>query len=330
MVKWKNHINQIIITYSRFLVQFLRMKFRVEENSKREKALTRYYSILEGNARPKFKLLKESKFNEKIKEAYDILKSCELCARACHVDRTKGQLGFCKVGLKWKIFGAHVHLGEEADIIPSATLFLAGCTLRCCYCQNAPDSITPESGDVWSDKEVAKWIDNKSKEGCKNVNFVTPDCYVWNILKVLKLVKGNIPVVWNSSSYYSEKTANLIKDFVDVYLLDFRYFDDKCAEKLSQASKYVEAAKRNFLIANKNGELLIRVLIIPGHIECDAKPILKWIKENLGENTRVNVMEQYYSTWHASKFEEINRRLTIEEYDDVLSYAKRIGLKNLV
>lgn len=293
------------------------------------KGLSNYYKILERKEKPKFKQNKKL-LDKAIKEAEKIMQSCEFCERKCKVNRLKNELGFCKVGKEWRIFGAHTHMGEEIDLIPSGTLFLAGCTLRCCYCQNAPDSITPESGDIWSDEKVAEWIDKEYEEGCKNVNFVTPDCYVWNILKVLKMVKSDIPVVWNSSSYYSEKTANLIKDFVDVYLLDFRYFNNKCAERLSLAKNYVETAKRNFLIANNYGELLIRVLVIPNHIECDAKFILRWIKDNLGENVRVNIMEQYYPTWHADKFEEINRRLTIEEYEEVVSYAKKIGLKNLV
>lgn len=293
------------------------------------KCLPIYEKILEGNQKPKFKINKQL-LDKAIQTAEKIMQSCEFCERKCKINRLKDKRGFCKAGKDWRIFGAHTHMGEEIDLIPSGTLFLAGCALRCCYCQNAPESITPELGQIWQDNKIAEWIDNKFSEGCKNVNFVTPDCYVWNILKALKLVKSDIPVVWNSSSYYSEKTANLIKDFVDVYLLDFRYFNNKCAERLSNAPGYVATAQRNHLIANKYGELLIRVLVIPNHIECCAEPILKWIKDNLGEDTRVNIMAQYYPTWQAEKFEDINRRLTAEEYEDVVDYAKRIGLKNLV
>lgn len=289
--------------------------------------LTNYLKIVDGKALPKFQIAKQKGIlDKKIKKAFSILKSCELCERKCKVDRLKGKKGFCRIGKDWRIFGAHIHMGEEPELIPSATLFLAGCTMRCVYCQNAPDSITPGLGNIWSDKEVAKWIDKKHKEGCKNVNFVTPDCYVWNILKVLNKLKVNIPVVWNSSSYYSEKTAQLIKDIVDVYLLDFRYFNNKCAIKLSSAPNYPNVAKRNFLIANKNGELVVRVLVIPNHIECDAKPILKWIKNNLGQNIRINILKQYWPTWQANKFPEINRGLIFREYENVVSYAKKLGL----
>lgn len=291
------------------------------------KALSRYFSILQEKEKPKFQLAKQSGLlDRKTKEAREILKSCEFCERKCKVNRLQRELGFCKAGKDWKIFGAHTHLGEERELIPSATLFLAGCSLRCCYCQNAPDSVTPEIGEKWQNEEVVKWTEMKYREGCKNVNFVTPDCYVWNILKVLNKVEVNIPVVWNSSSYYSEKTANLIKDIVDIYLLDFRYFNDNCAVKLSSAPNYPAVAKRNFLIAFKDAEILVRVLILPGHTKCCSKPILKWIAKNLGKKVLVNIMPQYRPTWQAYKFPEINRELTEKEFREVVKYAEKLKL----
>jgi len=298
-----------------------------------KKAFPNYLRILGGKQRPRFQITKEKGIlDKKIKQVKEILKSCELCERKCRVDRTKGKLGFCRASLKWKVFGAHTHMGEEDELIPSATLFMAGCTMRCVYCQNAPESINPELGEEWTEKQGAEWIEKKWEEGCKNVNFVggEPTPYLYNILKCLKLCKADIPVVWNSNSYYSEKTAAILKDMIDIYLLDFRYFNDKCAIKLSSAPNYVETAKRNFLEAAKDSELLIRILVIPNHIECDAKPILKWIKSNLGEWIRVNIMGQYYPTWQANKFPEINRRLTPKEYEGVIDYAKKIGLKNII
>lgn len=266
---------------------------------------------------------------EKTEQAGKILQSCGLCERKCGANRLRGERGFCGVGREWRIFGAHTHWGEEPELIPSGTIFLAGCNLHCVYCQNAPQSITPGMGEAWSDQGVAEWIDRKAVEGCRNVNFVTPDCYLWNILKALNLVKSDIPVVWNSSSYYSEKSAELIKDIVDIYLLDFRYFSGKCARRLSNTPNYPEVAKRNHLIAKGDSDLIVRVLVMPGHLECDAKPILEWIAENLGPKTRVNILAQYRPCWKAMGYKEISRPLSMEEYREVMDYAKGLGLKNL-
>lgn len=296
-----------------------------------KRAFPNYLKILQGKQKPRFQIAKKSGLlDKKIKEARAILKSCELCERRCRVDRTRGQLGFCRASLKWRIFGAYSHMGEEAELVPSATLFMAGCSMACAYCQNAPVCVEPELGQPWTEQKGARWIERKLKEGCKNINFVggEPTIYLYNILKCLKLCRADIPVVWNSNAYYTERTAKLLKGLIDIYLLDFRYFSERCARKLSSAPGYPEAAKRNFSAVDS--ELLVRVLVMPGHIKCDAKPILKWIRDNLGPWTRVNILGQYNPAWQAEGFPEINRLLKPEEYAGVISYAKRIGLRNII
>ncbi len=297
------------------------------------RGLTRYKKILGGEEKPKFKLALESGLlPEKIKQAQKILKRCELCERKCGVNRVDGETGFCGVGNEPRVFGAHAHFGEEPELIPSATLFFSGCTMRCVYCQNAPESVEYDWGVVWDPKRIAEWIEQMARQGCKNVNFVggdpTPNL-PW-ILEALNKVDANIPVVWNSNSYYSKKTADLLRDIVDVYLLDFRYFDEKCAVRLSSAPGYPSVAKRNFLAADKDAELLIRILAMPNHIDCDAKPIIKWIKQNLGLGVRTNILAQYRPCWHADEHKDIDEPLSMSDYELVHSYALKIGLNNLV
>jgi putative pyruvate formate lyase activating enzyme len=302
-----------------------------------EKLMKKFYEVQEAIDKgelslkdlgiPKFSLL-----DLKIMLTREILKSCQLCERKCGVNRLEGEKGFCKALTEWKIFGAHHHYGEEGELVPSGTIFQAACTMRCVYCQNAPESVSPELGVKWSVEEVARWIGKMKKEGARNINWVggSPTSWLLNILEALKLTNANIAQVWNSNSYYSEKTAKILDGVIDLYLLDFRYFNEECAKILSSAPNYPEAARRNHLIAKKVGELLIRVLVIPTHIECDAKPIVKWIKENLGEFTRVNILPQYRPCWEAFNYRGIDRPLTHEEWLSVIEYAKRIGLKNLV
>jgi putative pyruvate formate lyase activating enzyme len=282
-----------------------------------------YFLILQNKKKARFLQAKKSGLlDEKVIQAKKIMESCELCERRCRVNRMKNEKGFCGVGKMPKIFSIFPHYGEEEELVPSGTFFFSGCTLRCAYCQNAPQSISSGSGEFYSPKSIAGFIEDMD---CRNVNFVggdpVPD--ILFILETLKHVNRNIPVVFNSNAYYSEKTAELLKDIIDVYLLDFRYFNGICAEKLSAAPGYPEAAKRNFLSAD--ADLMIRLLVIPGHIECDAKPILKWIKENL-KNYRLNILQQYWPAWQAEKFPEISRRLKPEEYREVTEYAKSLGL----
>jgi putative pyruvate formate lyase activating enzyme len=146
---------------------------------------------------------------------------------------------------------------------------------------------------------------------------------------VFKHVDINVPVVWNSNTYYSPETARLLAGFADVYLLDFKYGSGRCAEKISDASGYWEICTHDHLEAEKSGELIIRVLVLPGHLECCTKPIVNWIAENLTE-TRVNIMFQYRPEWRACEVPELGRRLTNAEMDGASRLAKEAGLKNFI
>ena len=297
------------------------------------KGLRRYEAILSGAEKPKYLQAKETGLlDEKLAEAERLMQACEFCERKCKVNRLADETGFCACAHKAKVFGAFAHFGEEPELVPSATIFFSGCTMRCIYCQNAPESITPALGSYWSELRIAEWIELMYKKGCKNVNFVggDPTPCTHNILKALSYCNAPMPVVWNSNAYYSEKTARLLQGIVDVYLLDFRYFSNECAVKYSSAPNYVQAAKRNFLLAAKDAELIVRVLVMPSHIECCAKPILKWLAENLGKDVRVNIMDQYWPAFNAHKFPEMDRRLYPEEFAHVMHYARKIGLKNIV
>ena len=292
-----------------------------------------YKQILNKKEGARFLIAKKSGLlKKKTEQAKKILEKCEFCERRCGVNRVEGETGFCGIGNVPRVFGAHAHFGEEPELIPSATLFFSGCTMRCVYCQNAPESVDYDSGIIWNSRRIAEWIEQMESFGCKNVNFVggdpTPNL-PW-ILEALSLTRAKIPVVWNSNSYYSEKTAALLKGIVDVYLLDFRYFDERCAVRLSSAPNYPDVAKRNFLTANKDSELLIRILVMPNHIECDAKPIIRWIRDKLGPGVRTNILAQYRPCWHASKYKDINEPLSISDHQKVVDYAKKIGMSNLV
>jgi putative pyruvate formate lyase activating enzyme len=223
------------------------------------------------------------------------------------------------------------HLGEEPELVPSGTIFTMGCTMRCLHCQNWTISQWKEDGTEHEPAELAKEIEQLRLSGCRNANLVggepTPWLKQW--LETFKHVTVNVPVVWNSNSYYSEETARLLAGFVDVYLLDFKYGPGDCAERISDAPNYWEVCTRNHLEAKKYGELIIRVLVLPGHLECCTKLILNWIAENLGTETRVNLMFQYRPEWRAHETSELRRGLNKDEVHRAISLAKEAGLKNL-
>ncbi|MEM2902268.1 MAG: radical SAM protein [Candidatus Bathyarchaeia archaeon] len=268
----------------------------------------------------------------KVEIARRILESCLLCERRCGVDRSKGQTGFCGCGTVIHLSTYFEHMGEEPELVPSGTIFTCGCTMRCLHCQNYTISQWVEKGSPIKPRELAAIVEELRENGCRNVNLVGGDPTSWlpQWLEAFRFVEKNVPVVWNSNSYYSVETAELLKGFADVYLLDFKYGPGDCSRRISSAPKYWEAAVRNHLEASKWGELIIRILLLPSHVECCFKPIVEWIVENLGPEVRVNVMFQYRPEWRAHEAPELNRCLNSEERVEAVEYARKIGLRNFI
>jgi putative pyruvate formate lyase activating enzyme len=268
----------------------------------------------------------------KVEISRRLLESCCLCERRCGVNRVKGDNGFCKCGMEARVSTYFEHMGEEPELVPSGTIFTCGCTLRCLHCQNWTISQWMEKGEKTDTKKLAVIVKELRKNGCRNVNLVGGDPTSWLPiwLEAFQYVDVNVPVVWNSNSYYSIETAELLKGFADVYLLDFKYGLGPCSQRVSSAPGYWEAATRNHLKASKWGELIIRMLVLPGHLECCHKPVMEWIVEKLGVNTRVNIMFQYRPEWRANEVPELERCLTGDERMKAVMLAKELGLKNFI
>jgi putative pyruvate formate lyase activating enzyme len=268
----------------------------------------------------------------KIEIARRIMSSCHLCARKCGVNRLKGNRGYCGCGSRITVSGIFGHLGEEPELVPSGTVFTLGCTMRCKHCQNWAISQWAEKANIYKPKHLAREVEQLRVSGCRNANLVggepTPWLQQW--LHTFKHVDINIPVVWNSNSYYSPESATLLAEFADVYLLDFKYGPGQCAKETSDAQDYWETCLYNHLEAKRHGELIIRILVLPNHLECCAKPIVDWIGKNLGVETRVNIMFQYKPEWKAIETPESNRGLTRHEMQRAIQLARKANLSNFI
>lgn len=262
--------------------------------------------------------------------AYRMLESCTFCERRCKVNRAKGEKGWCRVGPDSHVSSMFEHMGEEHFLIPSGTVFFSGCTWSCVYCQNANISQFPERGMVMDGKQIAAWLDFRAETGrIINANFVggdpTPNLHI--VLDTLKHVKSDIPMIWNSNMYMSEETVKLLDGAMDAYLADFRYGSNECAMRLSNVPKFMETIPRNFKLIENRAELIVRILVIPSHVECDAMKIIDWLSENMAEAVYVNLMSQFFPYYRASEFGELNRRLRGSEFQKAAEHLKRSNLK---
>jgi len=275
---------------------------------------------------------RQSYLDLKIEIVKRILENCHLCTRRCGVNRLEGDLGFCRCGTQITVSTMFEHMGEEPELVPSGTVFTLGCTMRCIHCQNWTISQWMEKGETYSPEQLASAVEQLRKNGCRNANLVggEPTPWLWQWLETFKHVGVNVPIVWNSNTYYSEETAMLLAGFADIYLLDFKYGANTCATRISEAPNYWEACTRNHLYAKKYGELIIRVLILPQHLVCCTQTIVKWIAKNLGANTRTNIMFQYRPEWRAHEIPELQRRLIRSEMEQAIEMAKETGLNNFI
>jgi len=286
--------------------------------------LRRYYAILSGKDKANYLLCPH--IEDKIKTAKEILKDCHLCERKCGVNRLGGERGYCGV-LESKIASDFIHIGEEPPLIPSYTIFFSGCTFKCVYCQNYNISYYPTRGIYIKPEIMAEKIE---RQIARNVNWVggDPTPNLPYILEILSHLRRNIPQIWNSNMYLTEESMQLLNGVVDIYLTDFKYGNDKCAERLSNVKNYVDIVKRNHLIANKQCEMIVRHLVLPNHLECCTVPILGWISKNLS-NVYVNIMGQYRPEYRASEYLDINRKLHYEEFRYAVEYGRELNL-NLI
>ncbi len=279
---------------------------------------------------------------ELIDEFYNLLSPCRICPRECKVDRLKREVGNCKAGLEVKISSYHQHFGEEPPLVGkhgSGTIFFTHCNLHCVYCQNYEISQLGMGRQVILE-ELARMMLRLQNLGCHNINFVTPTPWVPQIIKALIIAqeKGlNIPIVYNCGGYESVETLKLLEGIVDIYMPDIKYANNECAEKYSGVQEYWDVVRPalkemhsqvgDLVVENgiaKKG-LLIRHLVLPNNIT-GSKKCFEFISQELSKNTVVNPMAQYYPTFKADQSQEINRRITAQEYQQVLADLEKYGL----
>ncbi len=307
----ESNIGTLWRTHSKLMKKFYETRDKVDEGKLKLK-----------------KLKKPSLLDLKIELTEKIMESCELCERKCHVNRMKDERGVCRVGKECLISSEFMHMGEESHIVPSHTIFFMGCTLHCQFCQNWSISQWFESGYEISPKELALRIDRRRKEGSRNVNWVggEPTPSLLCILKTLKSCEVNVPVIWNSNFYMSEKTMQILDGMIDMYLSDFKYGNNECGLRLSKIGNYFDVCSRNHSIAVNKTEITIRHLVLPNHIECCTKPILKWVAGNIRDKTIVNIMAQYRPEYKAHEYPAISRSITKKEMKEVIGYAKKLNI----
>ncbi len=273
-----------------------------------------------------------------------LLEKCAICPHNCGINRLNNQIGRCKSRDTVKVALYSTHNFEEPCISGkkgSGTVFFSNCNMNCVFCQNYEISQQGKGKEI-SIEELADIFIKQQEKDVENINLVTPTSYVPQIIEAIKISRGNglkLPIVYNTNGYEKVETLKMLDGYVDIYLPDFKYSDDDLAKRLSKVDNYfeivTEALKEMYRQTGKavfNDEgimqkgMIIRHLVLPNHV-LNSRRVLKWINENMHE-VYVSVMAQYFPTYKAKDIDDINRKLTKEEFEQIENYLYRLDLEN--
>lgn len=281
---------------------------------------------------------------------------CNLCPRECNVMRKQGELGYCRSDERIFVARAALHMWEEPCISGergSGTVFFSGCNLRCVYCQNY-EIAAGQRGKPVSAERLAEIFLELQKKGAENINLVTPDHYVLQVMEaVMKAKTGGlaIPVVYNGSGYEKREIIRKLSGVVDIFLTDFKYMDEKLSEKYSSAPDYPFVAKaalsemvQRLGAPSFDGRgmmrrgVIVRHLLLPGHKQ-NARDVIRYVHETYGNKVYLSLMNQYTPFERLKEifpercakggdYRELCRKVTKREYESVVDYALLLGVEN--
>lgn len=290
-------------------------------------------------------LHKSGELARRIETLREILTDCTLCPWHCHVNRPAGEKGVCRVGALPVVASYGPHFGEEKPLVGargSGTIFLSYCNLKCIFCQNYDISHLGEGREM-PVEELGEIILSLWRQGCHNINFVSPSHQVAQIVAALPyaIERGlDVPLVYNCGGYEELATLRLLDGIFDIYMPDFKYGDSETALRLSGTPHYVETARESLmemqrqvgdLVVDQRGValrgLLVRHLVLPAGL-AGSREVLGFIAREISPDTYVNVMDQYRPCFQASA-PPMNRRITRAEFEEALAIAREEGLRRL-
>jgi len=291
-------------------------------------------------------LHEQGKLAERIAAARKMLSPCRVCPRQCKVDRLLDEKGICRTGARAMVSSYAPHFGEETPLVGtggSGTIFLTNCNLLCVFCQNYEISHLGQGVEADAG-QLSSMMLSLQRQGCHNINFVTPSHVVPQILAALPkaIEKGlTLPLVFNSSGYDALETLKLLEGVVDIYMPDFKFWARESGKLYAKAPDYAEVARNAIvemhrqvgdLVLDDKGVavkgLLVRHLVMPGGLD-ETEEILRFLAREVSVDTYVNVMDQYRPCGKANQFPPLDRRLTNDEYQEALRMARDAGLQRL-
>ncbi len=259
-----------------------------------------------------------------------LLADCRLCAHDCGVDRLAGETGLCRAGAETRFFSAQTEVTDEMELIPTFAVALSGCDLRCDFCITGAESWNPRAGQDFAATAVAVQAKAALRNGAKTIMLLggEPTIHLPAALEFVSALPATAKLVWKTNAHGSAQARELLDGIFDVWLADFKFGNDACAQRLAKVPDYLRVVRENLLWAAEHTELIVRHLLMPGHVECCWRPAAEWLAENLPE-VKVSLRTGFWPAWHTSRHRELRGATTVSENIGAIGLARQLGL-NLI
>lgn len=266
--------------------------------------------------------------NERLERARRHYRSCRLCEHRCGADREKGERGPCGAGTVARVYKHRLEYGEERELVPSHLFYLSGCDLRCAFCVAGVNAFDARRGRPLTAGFLAGAAAEGRAMGARTLQWVggEPTIHLPAVLDAMAGCDGLPPVVWKSDFYGTPEAFALLDGVVDVYLADFKFGDDACARRIAKVDDYLAVITRNLVTASGQGDLIVRHLLLPGHLDCCFRPIIAWLRANL-PGAKFSVRDGYLPSWQAHRHPDLARPLDPGHGDRARDLATRAGLR---
>ena len=259
--------------------------------------------------------------------AHELLSHCRLCAHDCGVNRLVGETGLCRAGTEARFFSAQVEVSDEIELIPSFAVALSGCDMRCDFCITGASSWNPRAGAGFSAVEMARQAKAALRNGVKTIMVLggEPTIHLPSVLELVSHLPETAKLIWKTNAHGSAPARELLDGMFDVWLADFKFGNDACAQRLAKTPDYVRVVQENLWWASEHSELIVRHLLMPGHVECCWRPVAEWLAENL-PGVKVNLRSGFWPAWHAARHTELRGTVSPAESGRAFELAQRLDL----
>jgi len=256
-----------------------------------------------------------------------MLRNCDMCELHCGVDRTAGELGDCHLGADTYAYKSYLSLNEELELIPAFRVFLAGCNFRCVFCDEGPTCFRADVGQRVEVDDLASALCGVLASGAKTISLLggEPSLHAHTILALAAAAPHPLPLALNTNMYMTPQVLDLLDGVVTVYLADFKFGNDHCAQQLAGVPRYMEVVSRNLIRAAASTDVIVRHLLLPGHLDCCFYPIVDWLAENLS-GIRFQLYPGYVPCGGAIKDHGIGRLNTSAEAQSAADYLQKLNL----